>query len=188
MDTLNSCFLHGDHEGDDCPNAAPSEGRPMSDDMPDCGNSEAWHTHRSECFPGNRRIVAPPAAATTPAATARYGVYIASKTKHAAKWKALRDSGVPIISTWIDEAGEGETKSYEDLWRRCISEAMTAERFVIYAEPGEILKGALVEMGAAIAAGTPVFSVGDIGKPLWESILTTKCASIEDAIKERRVK
>ena len=115
----------------------------------------------------------------------RYGVYIASKTKHAQRWKDLRASGVPIVSTWIDEAGEGETKSYADLWSRCIREAMTAERFIIYAEPGEVLKGALVEMGAAIAAGVPVFSVGEIGKPLWESVLTTKCATVEQAIRAR---
>lgn len=121
------------------------------------------------------------AAASVPV-TERHGLYIASKTKHAAKWKALRESGVPIISTWIDEAGEGETVSYEDLWRRCIAESKSAAAFIVYAEPGETLKGALVEMGAAIAAGTPVFSVGEIGKPLWESILTTKCASIEEAL------
>jgi len=54
------------------------------------------------------------------------GIYIASKSKHAPQWRALRDSGVPIISTWIDEAGEGETLDWTALWKRCIHEAWWA--------------------------------------------------------------
>lgn len=34
-------------------------------------------------------------------------IYVASKTRHAAKWKALINKGYNIISTWIDEAGPG---------------------------------------------------------------------------------
>ena len=94
-------------------------------------------------------------------AAGRHGIYIASKTVHASRWRYLRDNGLmPIVSTWIDEAGAGESQSLEDLWRRCILESATAEVLVIYREHGEILKGAFVELGAALAAGVPVLAVG----------------------------
>lgn len=89
------------------------------------------------------------------------GIYIASKTKHADKWKNLRSCGFPIVSTWIDEAGLGETKSFQNLWLRCINEASTADVLIVYQENcAEVLKGAFIEVGAALASGKPVFAVG----------------------------
>ena len=89
------------------------------------------------------------------------GIYIASKTKHARRWRYLRDKvGEPIISTWIDEAGEGQSADLDDLWRRCISEAAGASLLIVYREAGEVLKGAWVEMGAALAVGVPVYAIG----------------------------
>ena len=91
----------------------------------------------------------------------RHGIYMASKVKHHMRWRGLRDLlGYPIISTWIDEAGEGESQDLADLWRRCVAEASSAEVLVIYCEPGEALKGAWVELGAALATGVPVMAVG----------------------------
>lgn len=87
--------------------------------------------------------------------------YIASKTKHAPKWKNFRSEGVNIISTWIDEAEPGQSLDFKDLACRCISEASRAEVTVLYCEPGEILKGALVEMGAALANWREVRIVGE---------------------------
>lgn len=89
-------------------------------------------------------------------------LYIASKTIHAPTWRRMRDAGIPISSTWIDEAGVGETKSWANLWHRCVSEATRADALIVYAEPGEILKGALVEVGAALAWRVPVAIVGDV--------------------------
>lgn len=89
------------------------------------------------------------------------GIYIASKTKHADRWRFLRDQvGEPIISTWIDEAGAGESSDLADLWRRCISEASTAQVLILYREPEDVLKGGWIELGAALASGVPVFAVG----------------------------
>lgn len=89
------------------------------------------------------------------------GIYIASKTAHADRWRFLRDEvGQPIISTWIDEAGVGQSSDLNDLWRRCILESSTATVLIIYCEPGETLKGAWVELGAALASGVTVFAVG----------------------------
>ena len=89
------------------------------------------------------------------------GIYMASKTVHAPRWRRLRDeTGLPIISTWIDEAGKGETACFTDLWRRCVDEASSADAVIVYREPGEVLKGAFVEVGAALAVGTEVYAVG----------------------------
>jgi hypothetical protein len=88
------------------------------------------------------------------------GVYIASKTMHAHRWIALRDSGVCTSSTWIDEAGEGETADYAELAQRCFSEIENSTALLLYCESGEILKGAIVEAGAALMIGVPVLCVG----------------------------
>lgn len=99
--------------------------------------------------------------ADTPSSVPNSGIYIASKVKHADQWRFLRDHvGEPIISTWIDEAGEGETSDHHDLWRRCISEASNCALLIVYREPGEVLKGAWVEMGCALANNIPVYAVG----------------------------
>jgi len=87
-------------------------------------------------------------------------IYIASKTRHAPLWRDLRAAGAPIISTWIDEAGEGESADLNDLWRRCIVESCSCDTLIVYREPQDVLKGAWVEIGAALASGRPVYAVG----------------------------
>ena len=90
------------------------------------------------------------------------GIYTASRTHHANKWKSARARGEPIISTWIDEAGAGGSPSLSDLWVRNINEAVSADALVVLIERDDFpLKGALVEIGAALAAGNPVFVVLD---------------------------
>ena len=95
--------------------------------------------------------------------SARRGIYTASKTKHAWRWRELRRQGVPIISTWIDEAGESESASLSDLWQRCIRESASCEMLLLYAEPGDALKGAHAEAGVALSHGIPVHYVGPPG-------------------------
>lgn len=111
-------------------------------------------------------------------------VYVASKTRHAPMWLALRARGIRIISTWIDEAGSGQSACLRDLARRCVAEPAAADATLLYAEPGDILKGALVEVGVALGAGRPVVSVGLpsdwsalASHPLW-----TRATSLEDAL------
>lgn len=91
-------------------------------------------------------------------------IYVASKVKHAADWQRYRfiskTWGMEITSTWIDEAGVGQTKSWEDLWLRCIGEAARCDILLCYAQEDEVLKGALVEVGAALGAGKFVYYVG----------------------------
>lgn len=111
------------------------------------------------------------------------GVYIASKIVHAPRWRELRVAGVPINSTWIDEVGAGETKSYSDLWRRCIAEASSADALIAYVEHGESLRGAFVEIGAALGNNVSVFIVG--APDDWSFMhhyLVTASSSLELAI------
>jgi hypothetical protein len=88
-------------------------------------------------------------------------IYIASRAsvpERSAMWRAFRDSeGVGINSSWIDEAGEGETADFGELWARIFNEIAACDRLVLYAEQDDFpLKGALIEAGMAMGLGKPV--------------------------------
>jgi hypothetical protein len=114
-------------------------------------------------------------------------VYTASKVKHAPLWVRLRDEGLHVIATWIDEAGEGQTPDRSELAERCLREVGMADLLLLYCEPDDLLKGALVEAGAALALGKPVLCVGTcasisrvfVAHPLWRG-----CATLEEALAE----
>jgi len=114
-------------------------------------------------------------------------IFVASRTRHAAKWRSLREAGWPIISTWIDEAGPEESRSLRNLALRCIQEAASCSYFILYCEVGDQLKGALLECGAALANSIPVYSVGTCQSisrifehhPCWHS-----CVSIDEALEQ----
>lgn len=88
------------------------------------------------------------------------GIYTASRAslpERSAMWRKFRDEGVKITSSWIDEAGDGETECFTELWDRITAEIASAERLVLYAEPDDFpLKGALIECGIALGMGKPV--------------------------------
>jgi nucleoside 2-deoxyribosyltransferase len=88
-------------------------------------------------------------------------VYIASKVKHAAMWIKLRKQGYAINSTWIDEVGKAQKKDYAELAVRCLREIQNADVLLLFCKPGELLKGTLIETGAALALGKEVFCVGN---------------------------
>lgn len=98
------------------------------------------------------------AACSRPAAG--HGIYVASRAsspERPAMWRALRDAGWHITSSWIDEAGEGQTASFTELWGRIEREIRGSLGLIVYAEPEDFpLKGAYLEAGIAIGAGLPV--------------------------------
>lgn len=106
-------------------------------------------------------------------------IYTASKTKHAAKWQNLRLQ-YEVVATWIDEAGEGQTACRAELAQRCIAEVAASDFVLLYCEPDEILKGALIEVGAALALNKEVRCVGlpkhlgtvFVEHPLWRTFNT----------------
>lgn len=90
-----------------------------------------------------------------------FGIYIASRAsvpERSAMWRNYRDLlGVPIVSSWIDEAADGETEDFGELWERILAEITECNRLVLYAEPSDFpLKGALVEVGMALSLGKPI--------------------------------
>ncbi len=96
--------------------------------------------------------------------------------------------GVPVISTWIDESEPGQTADWSDLWERSVFEASMAAALVVYNEPGERMKGALSEIGAALACGVPIFWVGPVDDPEGSAYtvarhrLVTRCPTLSDAM------
>jgi hypothetical protein len=87
-------------------------------------------------------------------------IYVASRAslpERGQMWRNLRVSGHQIISSWIDEDGEGATESYEDLWLRITNEIAFSAVLVLYAEMEDFpLKGALIETGIALGMNKPV--------------------------------
>lgn len=111
------------------------------------------------------------------------GIYIASKAIHGPRWRELRASGAPIISTWIDEAEVGLTKDWADLWVRSAKEAASARALVLVRLPGEEHAGALIEAGCAIRQGRPVFAVGWDHASFRHHPLVRTVGTLEEALK-----
>lgn len=89
-----------------------------------------------------------------------YGASRASVPERGAMWRRLRATGAPIIASWIDEDGEGQTDDVGALWLRIEREVTSAALLILYVEPEDFpLKGALVEVGMALAAHVPVVCV-----------------------------
>lgn len=112
-------------------------------------------------------------------------IYTASKTKHAHLWTELRAQGYNVISTWIDEAGAGQTKDMSDLCRRCIEECMSCDAMLVYSEEGDYLKGAFIEMGVALAANKPIVLVGPVlpsGSAFTHASKIYKAETIQQAL------
>lgn len=98
-------------------------------------------------------------------------IYIASKAIHRPHWRTHRDEyGVNIISRWIDTDDKYSTNpdglDYEKLWSECLEDIWKSKVLICYVAEGEILKGALIEIGAATALGKPVLLCGH--KPTFE--------------------
>jgi hypothetical protein len=93
-------------------------------------------------------------------------IYVASRAsvpRRAAMWRALRSEGWPIISSWIDEAGPGQTADQGEQWARITAEVTGAAGLVLYAEPEDFpLKGAFVEVGMALGVGLSVVVVAPL--------------------------
>ena len=156
----------------------------ISEDTPESVAKELkYFDDHAERFAGTHRGIA----AAAQEAVGCGGIYIASKVKHANRWRFLRDAlGEPIISTWIDEAGEGETSDHDDLWRRCITEASNCRLLIVYREADEVLKGAWVELGCALTKGVPVYAVGLESYTIAKYRGITHFATMKEAISASR--
>ena len=118
--------------------------------LPDERLSQREWLHPDTC-PGGK-LLAP--------SMTRSGTYIASRAslpERSATWRRLSDAGWKITSTWIDEAGAGASPNLGQLWVRIETEISGSERLILYVETEDFpLKGALIEVGMALAHGIPI--------------------------------
>lgn len=88
-------------------------------------------------------------------------IYMASKVHRAGTWRTLR-TVYPIVSRWIDKPDGMDAAAYRQLWIECIEDAaQRADMLVVVANEGETLKGCLIEAGACLGRGKPVYQIGD---------------------------
>ena len=103
-------------------------------------------------------------------------IYAAGKTWHAATFRQLRDVlGYNIIARWIDLDPESDFVANEKgkLWAQCLEDATTADITIVYCgNSNEEQRGALVEIGHAIAAGKFVYLLNSCKR--WH-IITQVC-------------
>jgi hypothetical protein len=114
-------------------------------------------------------------------------IYVASKSRHARWWRALRAAGVPITASWIDSAIntgliDPSSDAWRDHWSACIEQAAKADVLLFLDLPGENQCGAIAELGAALASGKQVFIVSTSWWSIEHHPLARKFERIEDAI------
>jgi hypothetical protein len=89
-------------------------------------------------------------------------IYVASRatTQHGAMWRHYRNNiGLPIVSSWIDQTGVGES-DYGKLWSDILEEIRHCKALFFYAVPDDFpLKGAFVEVGMALAFNKRVYCI-----------------------------
>lgn len=148
-------------------------------------SGDGWARRTVE--PGIGIAIAPMRARPTFQARPHDRIYVASKVKHKKRWIGLRDrGGYNIISSWIDMPDDPEdTMGLVDfplLWSLCISEAASCDRLIVYHEEGDVLRGALAEVGAALANHHPVIVVGNPDGTWHHHHLVIRAANMEEAL------
>lgn len=94
-------------------------------------------------------------------------VYPSSKVKHAPMWRKFQQE-VPHVffnARWIKRAEkESDLKNddFRDLWKECQQDIQDSDVLLVYAEDGDHLKGALVEVGMALASNVNVLLVTSV--------------------------
>lgn len=95
-------------------------------------------------------------------------VYGASKLKHAELWLKLADEwiddNIHFIARWprFHVGTTPDAPCYAKVaWQHDLEDVSQSDIVMVYAEPDDKLRGALVEAGMALASGIPVIVVGD---------------------------
>lgn len=93
-----------------------------------------------------------------------HAIYTAGKTWQAEKFRWLRDTvGFNVCARWIDLAPESEFVLNEKpkLWQMCMEDVARCDFVLLYSEEeSEEQRGALVEIGAAMALNKPIYAIG----------------------------
>lgn len=93
-------------------------------------------------------------------------VYVASRASNldrGAMWRAYRSAGWNITSSWIDEDGVGQTKSFAELWQRIQNEIARSDGLIAYLPEQDLpFRGVLIEVGMALAMNKRVIAVSSV--------------------------
>lgn len=112
--------------------------------------------------------------------------YVSSKLCHRPMW--LRKFPHNISCTWLAGEDNLDSDSWGPMWDKYLKEVQECTDFVMYVEEGEILKGALIEAGMALACGKPIQIVwaGDFNglRNIAGSWITHDSVTIRQSIKD----
>lgn len=93
-------------------------------------------------------------------------VYTASKLEEAEMWLEIQKThpGVFFHARWLKHTQIGtqdKAKRAQEFWIQDEEDVVGSDVVLVFARDGQVMKGALVEAGMAIAMGIPVIVVGD---------------------------
>lgn len=95
----------------------------------------------------------------------KLSIYTASKIDHASRWLELRMlwPEFDFLARWPDAIGKTEEtpENAARFWREDLEDVLASDVVMVYGEPGETLRGALVEAGMGLARGKRLLLVGD---------------------------
>jgi len=105
-------------------------------------------------------------------------LYFASDIRHARKWIDYRNKLYPnitVVSSWIDLMKDGEIVNpkeglVKESWENNIKDVLLCDVLVLYAEPGDSMRGSCFEAGVAFTLRKSIVYVGDL-----KTIGTVEC-------------
>ena len=122
-------------------------------------------------------------------------VYTASKLHRAPMWEAERtyalDHYIYFHANWLNHMKKGTPDTPEhavNFWREDIDDVKISDYLIVLALENDLLRGALVEVGAALAQRKPVIIVtDDFDNPQWGTwqyhhLVKAKVLTIREAI------
>lgn len=96
--------------------------------------------------------------------------YVSSKLRHRQMWI---DSGIRTISSWINGEALSEPDELDEMWSRYFEELSECSCLIMYLEHGDVPKGALIELGAALANNKIIYIIWNSTEKQLENIIGT---------------
>lgn len=121
-------------------------------------------------------------------------VYVASKLRHAEKFMKLRNEypDIHFTASWPITAGlgsEAERPVYQWMGESEV-QILNSDCVLVYAEAGEILKTALIQVGIAYARRIPIFVIGEhdsYAEWQFNTNIVTRVPNIKRAMSDIRI-
>ena len=87
--------------------------------------------------------------------------YVSSKLKHGKIWTSSVALKGIITSSWIYTGELLDPETWGPMWDKYLEEIALCTDFVMYVEKGDVLRGALIEAGAAMMLEKPIQIIWD---------------------------